>query len=301
MKSRGSSRSPTASPQPEPCFIASQSFIPASVSASEEKRQPHVVFMISEPEYETGMTLPAFVERNLAPHGLRCSMVFGDAVQPDVFPEIEALKTADLLVLSVCRRALPAEQPASFGSISRPASRWSASAPRARLSTRGKARRRAGRVARISFPRCSAAITRARRQWSGDGRADRLMSTTASHCRRSAATASRIMDRFIESARGCDGQRAAHRLNPGGNERSRSPGPIPSTAVVSSTRRSATRMTSRNPSSINCCSTPSSGQSPSPHPGRLPVVPRPAIPLCRAGVTNSRNNHRPPRVCLVGE
>ena len=41
--------------------------------------------MISEPEYETEITLPAFAERNLAPHGLRCSMVLGDAAKPDVF------------------------------------------------------------------------------------------------------------------------------------------------------------------------------------------------------------------------
>ena len=110
MTSRSSFRSLTALSTAGILFIASGTLIAASAFAAEEKHEPHVVFMISEPEYETEITLPAFAERYLAPRGLRCSMVLGDAAQPDVFPEIEELKTADLLVLSVRRRALPAEQ-----------------------------------------------------------------------------------------------------------------------------------------------------------------------------------------------
>lgn len=90
--------------------LAGQTQFISSAAAAGEKREPHVVLLISEPEYETEITLPAFAERHLAPSGLRCTMVFGDAAQPDTFPEIAALESADLLLLSVRRRALPTEQ-----------------------------------------------------------------------------------------------------------------------------------------------------------------------------------------------
>ena len=61
MKSRGCFRS-LAAPLPLPAvlLIASELFIAASALAAEEKNEPHVVFLISEPEYETEITLPAF-------------------------------------------------------------------------------------------------------------------------------------------------------------------------------------------------------------------------------------------------
>ena len=68
---------------------------------------PRVVFVIGEGAYRTEETLPAFAERELAPLGFRTTIVRADAKDKNHFPGIEALKDADLLVLSVRRRTLP--------------------------------------------------------------------------------------------------------------------------------------------------------------------------------------------------
>jgi len=188
MTSRGPFRSRTALATAGILFIASELLVPASALAAEEKHEPHVVFMISEPEYETEITLPAFAERYLAPRGLRCSMVLGDAAQPDVFSEIAALKTADLLVLSVRRRALPAEQLGmvrEYLEAGKPLVGIRTACPRfphARTTCR-----RAGGVAGVRSPGARRQLPRAPRDWTGNGRADRRRRTAASDCRRSAA------------------------------------------------------------------------------------------------------------------
>ncbi len=70
---------------------------------------PHVVFLIGEREYNTRETLPTFARDVLIRQlKFRCSFVHADAKDGNLFPGIEAIKTADLLVLSVRRRALPA-------------------------------------------------------------------------------------------------------------------------------------------------------------------------------------------------
>ena len=71
---------------------------------------PHVVLMIGEDEYKTEETLPHFVQTQLEPRGLRCTVVLADAADPNSFPGSDALKTADLLLLSVRRRAPKTEQ-----------------------------------------------------------------------------------------------------------------------------------------------------------------------------------------------
>ncbi len=81
----------------------------ASFAFKEDKR-PHVVFVISEPEYKTGETLPSFARAELESRGLRCTFVHGRVGKPNEFPEIAAVKTADLLVLSVRRQIPPADQ-----------------------------------------------------------------------------------------------------------------------------------------------------------------------------------------------
>ena len=75
-----------------------------------EADQPHVVFVIGEREYGTRDTLPIFAKQHLEPRGLRCTFVHADAEDGNLFPGIEALRTADLLFLSVRRRSLPASQ-----------------------------------------------------------------------------------------------------------------------------------------------------------------------------------------------
>ncbi|MDP7275114.1 MAG: ThuA domain-containing protein [Planctomycetaceae bacterium] len=70
---------------------------------------PHVVFLIGEREYETRKTLPAFARDVLIRQlKYRCSFVHADPKDGNSFPGIQAIKNADLLVLSVRRRALPA-------------------------------------------------------------------------------------------------------------------------------------------------------------------------------------------------
>ncbi|MFL5340360.1 MAG: ThuA domain-containing protein [Gemmataceae bacterium] len=71
-----------------------------------EPANPHVVFLIGEDEYHTAETLPEFAKTELEPRGLRCTFLHADAKDKNSFPGLEALKTADLLVVSV-RRRLP--------------------------------------------------------------------------------------------------------------------------------------------------------------------------------------------------
>ena len=73
----------------------------------------HVVFMLGEREYKTKETLPPFAKANLLPaSGFRCTFVYAAAdTGPgrNDFPGLEALKGADLLFVSVRRRAPSAE------------------------------------------------------------------------------------------------------------------------------------------------------------------------------------------------
>lgn len=75
---------------------------------SKDKR-PHVVFLMSEPEYETGTTLPEFARHHLA-KDFRVSLVFGDEKDGNRLPGLESLRQADVAIVSLRRRALSAEQ-----------------------------------------------------------------------------------------------------------------------------------------------------------------------------------------------
>jgi type 1 glutamine amidotransferase/nicotinamidase-related amidase len=76
----------------------------------EGETRPRAVFLIGEDEYRTETTLPAFALKELEPRGVRCTFVIADPKLPHDFKGIEALDDADLLVLSVRRRAPKAEQ-----------------------------------------------------------------------------------------------------------------------------------------------------------------------------------------------
>ena len=67
--------------------------------------RPRAVFLIGEDEYQTEKTLPAFATKELEPLGIRCTLAIADPKSPNDFPGVEALDDADLLVLSVRRRA----------------------------------------------------------------------------------------------------------------------------------------------------------------------------------------------------
>jgi hypothetical protein len=75
-------------------------------------KRPHVVFVTAEKEYQTHETLPEFARRWLGDQ-YRCSFLNATADEgagPDSIPGLETLHDADLLVLSVRRRALPVVQ-----------------------------------------------------------------------------------------------------------------------------------------------------------------------------------------------
>jgi type 1 glutamine amidotransferase len=72
--------------------------------------RPRAVFLIGDDEYKTETTLPAFANAELEPVGVRCTFVIADPKTPHDFKGIEALKDADLMVVSVRRRAPTVEQ-----------------------------------------------------------------------------------------------------------------------------------------------------------------------------------------------
>lgn len=69
--------------------------------------EPKVVFMIGEDEYHTWETLPIFAEKYVHWRGLRTEVIQQNPNDKNDFPGLtNALKNADLLVVSVRRRAL---------------------------------------------------------------------------------------------------------------------------------------------------------------------------------------------------
>jgi type 1 glutamine amidotransferase len=71
-------------------------------------KRPHVVFIVGEDEYKTERSLPEFAESELP--DCRSTFVLADAKDKNSFPGLEALDSADLVVLSVRRRTPPAVQ-----------------------------------------------------------------------------------------------------------------------------------------------------------------------------------------------
>ena len=116
--------------------------------------------MIGEDEYKTETTLPAFAAKELEPLGVRCTFVIADPKSPHDFPGIEALDDADLLVLSVRRRAPKAEEMAiirKYIDVGQAAGGHSHGLPRVRYARQGS--RRATPNGSRSIPTCSGAIT----------------------------------------------------------------------------------------------------------------------------------------------
>ena len=71
--------------------------------------RPHVVFLLGEREYRTAESLQAFADGHLSPKGLRCTFVHAashDGAGRNLFPGFDAVRTADLLFVSMRRRAL---------------------------------------------------------------------------------------------------------------------------------------------------------------------------------------------------
>jgi nicotinamidase-related amidase/type 1 glutamine amidotransferase len=91
--------------------VASTDFTGKPAFRFSEDRRPQVVFLIGEDEYKTWETLPAFAKTELEWRGLNVSVIQQDTENKHRFPGFsEAMRQADLLLVSVRRRALPKEQ-----------------------------------------------------------------------------------------------------------------------------------------------------------------------------------------------
>src|SRR4029078_4761439 len=82
-----------------------------AVRTTTVQRTPHIVFMIGEDEYHTWETLPEFARRELESRGYRITTIQQDRADKNNFPGlVDALRSADLLFVSVRRRTPPIDQ-----------------------------------------------------------------------------------------------------------------------------------------------------------------------------------------------
>jgi type 1 glutamine amidotransferase len=75
-----------------------------------EKKPLHVAMVIGEDEYSTYESLTAFARSELEPRGVKVSVIHGTDKDPHNFAGIEKVKSADVVLLSVRRRAMSKEQ-----------------------------------------------------------------------------------------------------------------------------------------------------------------------------------------------
>jgi type 1 glutamine amidotransferase/nicotinamidase-related amidase len=91
--------------------ITSADFAGGAPFHFKDDRRPRVVILIGEDEYKTWETLPAFAQNELEPRGLGVRIVQADPQDKNLFPGLpDALKPADLLLVSVRRRTPPKTQ-----------------------------------------------------------------------------------------------------------------------------------------------------------------------------------------------
>ncbi len=89
--------------------ISSDQFLGGRPFRFSGDRRAHLVCVIAEDEYETERTLPEFALRHLG-WDFRVSFVFGSERERNEIPGLDAVEDADVLLLSVRRRALPERQ-----------------------------------------------------------------------------------------------------------------------------------------------------------------------------------------------
>ncbi len=89
--------------------ISALMLLVAGITANADSPKPHVVMLIAEREYETDQTLPKFTKKHLG-KDYRTTMVFADPDDRNRLVGIEAVKEADVLLVSVRRRTLPKPQ-----------------------------------------------------------------------------------------------------------------------------------------------------------------------------------------------
>ncbi len=89
--------------------ISSTDFVGGKEFRFSEDHRPRVVILAAEPEYDTSRTLPAFARGELG-KDFRVTFVFGSETDRADLPGIAALDDADVLIVSVRRRALKPRQ-----------------------------------------------------------------------------------------------------------------------------------------------------------------------------------------------
>ncbi len=86
--------------------ITSDLFLGGRAFHFKNDTRPHLVMLIAEDEYKTEATLPKFAVSHLG-RDFRVTTVFGSDSERNSVPGIAAIKTADVLLVSVRRRVLP--------------------------------------------------------------------------------------------------------------------------------------------------------------------------------------------------
>jgi nicotinamidase-related amidase/type 1 glutamine amidotransferase len=90
--------------------ITSRDFLGGVAFHFREDQRPHLVILIGEDEYDMARTLPEFADRELAPRGIRTTILHASTDDKNDFPGLEALASADALLVGVRRRTPQAEQ-----------------------------------------------------------------------------------------------------------------------------------------------------------------------------------------------
>ena len=86
--------------------ITSNQLLGGSPFQFESDERKHLVMLIGEKEYKTAETLPLFAAKHLS-DTFRVSYITATTDDPNAFPNIEEIAEADVLLISVRRRALP--------------------------------------------------------------------------------------------------------------------------------------------------------------------------------------------------
>ena len=89
--------------------VTSDAFLGGLPFRFHDDTRPHLVVIMAEDEYQTEQTLPPFVLENWQ-RDFRVTYLFASETDPNNIPGIEVLNSADLLLVSVRRRLLPAAQ-----------------------------------------------------------------------------------------------------------------------------------------------------------------------------------------------
>ncbi len=89
--------------------ITSVDFLGGQEFRFSRDRRPHLVLLVAEDEYKTEVSLPPYVTHHLE-RDFRVTTVFGNDTERNDLPGIDAVGSADLLLVSVRRRTISVKQ-----------------------------------------------------------------------------------------------------------------------------------------------------------------------------------------------